>query len=241
MSRANNNVQLASYAEAVETCSYGFQGSRAFYDQLRDYLRTQDEPCIDRILEHPGLKVYEVSPSLGLSPGDFLAPISGVTLKEILLHGTDINNGAKCQSALNTVTLVVLEGFPSPGQIEMLGRRFSLRPELFLRHLGLTDDHDSADCTYTLPSLPSCHKNIAHVRMASIGQAEFRGHWNHHLAQERVKARGACRTWRQSLLNHAMYGASILRGVHLYNDKTFHVEHGVSLSVHKEGGDWTSK
>jgi hypothetical protein len=127
--------------------------------------------------------------------------------------------------------IVVVEGLPSPTCIETLAPRLNLRPELFLGHLGLIDMANSGPLSSALPTLPSRRSNIVHVRMAAIGCAESPVSWLGGISDERSRSDKLCHDWRDALFRGGHYGATMIRKVHLHDEKTFHVEHVVSMSV----------
>jgi hypothetical protein len=138
--------------------------------------------------------------------------------------------------------IVVVDGFLSPNSVDALGMKFRIRPELFISHLDFTARNSHENFAFAASNLPSSQISTTQLRMVSIGsaQAETRRSGNLDVASRLAKSQS--RSWRAELIERKEDQRSIIRDVHLHNQKTFSLEHLVSISFAKdEHGCWIGK
>lgn len=232
-----------TYIAQIQSCARGFQGSQAFFDQLTDFLRFEHrDPGMK--LQAPKLYRVHTTQDLAIYGEGTTVPLVEVPIDDLpsLERRKDERSsrsavtkpsvGASKVSYRGASThIAVVEGLPSPACIEALAPRLQLRPELFLGHLGLNEVANSGHLSSALPTLPSRRSNIVHVRMAVIGCAESPVSWLGGMSEERSRADRLCHDWRNILFRNGHYGATMIRKVHLHDDRMFHVEQLMSMSV----------
>ena len=192
--------------------------SSLYYKQLLDYLES-DVGHGSSLLQTP--RYYELERSI--------APSGEGRVYNEITPG----------SARYHPSIAVLEGFPSPQSIGIIGANEMVRPELFIGHLDFSRSISSSRRFFELPSLPSDRSNAIHIRLPTlgtsvIGETALKSHLH-----SRIQADEKCVAFESQLFRGKHFGATRFRKVHLHNSQMFSLEQMVSFSVtQRENEPW---
>jgi hypothetical protein len=231
------------YTRLIRSCAFGFPGSKAYYDQLVDYIK-QASPSLQDPSTH--WRCYRVGPPDGST--------SSMTA-DLAITTCDVKSVAPtteaCSSRVILETPVVLQspsyivavdGFLSPSAVEALGTKFKIRPEMFISHLDFAARHSHETFAFATSNLPSSRISTIQIRMTSIGSAQASVPMPENLEAVSSTAKGLCRTWKTELLVKKEDGHSIIRDMHVHDDRMFSIEHFVSINFSRNlAGTWNGE
>ncbi|KAI1500560.1 hypothetical protein F5X99DRAFT_429367 [Biscogniauxia marginata] len=129
-------------------------------------------------------------------------------------------------------TVVVLEGFPSPWCIALLGSKWPIRPEFFIGHLPLNDGGH-----YELPTLPSLHDNLARVHYVTLVKPLLDYRDTYYISRRRSDLTALCLRQEKRLVKDRKYGETRFRRVNLHDSQLYSIEQTISLTVVVEDAD----
>lgn len=207
------------YSRYIKRCFVRQVDSSLYYKQLLDYLES-DVGHGSSLLQAP--RYYELERRIA-SSGDVRV------FNEIVPDG----------SARKNPFIAVLEGFPSPECISIIGANEMVRPELFIGHLDFSRSLSSSQRFFELPSLPSDCSNIIHIRLLTLGTTMVRETALKSHAHNRIQSDEKGVAFEHQLFRGKQYGATRFRKVHLHNSQIFSLEQMVSFSVtQRENEPW---
>ncbi|KAJ3541339.1 hypothetical protein NM208_g4656 [Fusarium decemcellulare] len=145
----------------------------------------------------------------------------------------------------DSFALLLLQGYPSPDWINILGARFNIEPEFFQRHLSLSPDmrHPTARL------IPSYNSNMASLPITTIGFGQCDGslaggHDQGNLEKLRRTESARMRDYTSKLASLSspslVPGDPIVRDYHVHSSGYFSLRQNVSLHFHplKHGRGW---
>jgi hypothetical protein len=229
------------YTRLIRSCAFGFPGSKAYYDQLVDYIKQASASLQDPSTHW---RCYRVGPPDGSSkPADLaittcdvksVAPTTEACSSRVILESSVVLESPSY--------IVAIDGFLSPSAVEALGTKFKIRPEMFISHLDFAARHSHETFAFATSNLPSSRISTIQLRMASIGSAQASVPMPESLEAVSSAAKKLCRTWRTGLLEKKEDGHSIIRDMHVHDDRIFSIEHFVSINFSRNlGGTWTGE
>jgi hypothetical protein len=240
---------LTPYSQLVQSCAIGYPGSKAFYDQLVDYVKQAPASLQDPFTRW---KAYRIS--LSDSSSKRLFPTShAVTVCDAadvppaveacsMRVVTDPSRNTPDPNSHPCPHIVLVDGFLSPNSVDALGMKFRIRPELFISHLDFTARNSHESFAFATSNLPSSQITTVQLRMVSIGSAQAGTRRSESLDVASRLAKSQSRAWRADLLERKEDQRSIIRDIHLHNQKTFSLEHLLSISFAKdEYGCWIGR
>lgn len=229
------------YTRLIRSCAFGFPGSKAYYDQLVDYIRQASASLQDPSTHW---RCYRVGPPEGSSkPADLAITTCDVKSVPPTTEPCSSRVILETPVALQSPShIVAVEGFLSPSAVEALGMKFKIRPEMFISHLDFAARHSHETFAFARSNLPSSHISTIQLRMASIGSAQANVAMPENLEAVSSTAKRLCRAWRNELLEKREDGHSIIRDMHVHDDRVFSMEHFVSINFSRNlAGTWTGE
>ncbi|KAI1362815.1 hypothetical protein F5Y08DRAFT_354918 [Xylaria arbuscula] len=212
------SVDPETYIEFIKSCYYIHPNSFSYYNRLIDHLRdtSLQQPIPQSRLQE--LKAFEV-----------LAPIEHNAYPNLFpFQETTWANDC------HRPKIIILEGFPSPSSIALLGTKWQIRPEFFISHLPVT--HGSL---YEIPSPLYLRNNLVRVHFVSLFKSMFDRSVTFSITKQRSELEQLCKKQEKELIGDRKYGATRFRRVNLHDSQVSSIEQTISMTVAEGANGWT--
>lgn len=141
------------------------------------------------------------------------------------------------------VQVLFVRGFLTPDWISLLGSKYSLDPELILRHLDFfaTSTHRHL---YSNPSLASTNNNIIQLCVTTIFHKDKTSKVSIHddvMLEHRKVQCDELASYKRKIRTLASCGESLVRDYYTLDDQYSVCEQRISICIVKNGEGWLSK
>jgi hypothetical protein len=217
--RTHDDRYRSAYIEFIQSCYRYHPEAFSYYDQLVDFInhdfRTEPQPP-----QKPTL--FELQASFEAEEQfPFVA--------------------AEWERTPRQPRVAVLEGFPSPSSIALLGAKLLVRPEFFIGHLFAGFQHSRQLRFYEFPTLPSRQSNVVSIHFTSLVKPLVNGATLDSYLAKRKEVEDAIRRCDKTLFNEGPFGATRFRAINQHDSYFCSVEQTVSLTVVMDRDQWVGK
>lgn len=214
-----------TYIEYIESCFRNYPESLAYYEPLKEHLEAGTG------------RQYTTLQSVSLFQ------VASCHEEEHRFPRLYPFDRVEWSSEAQRPRIAVIEGFPSPESIGLLGAKYLIRPEFFIGNLRLTRSRVAPSHSYDLPTIPSLQANLIRIRFASavrdlkdpIAQTSTQ------LSRQRSDLAKAFSRYDQGLTNNRRYGDTRFRRIYQHDSRTFSIEQAIFMTISQVGEQWTGK
>jgi len=133
----------------------------------------------------------------------------------------------------DSARIVFIRGYSSREWLLQVGAQYRVDPEYFRRHMDFLQTSDF----YDLPALPSCSRNILHLRLVTICVRELP--WTQTEIEElRREEAASVKRYQRRLGENGLVGESVVRNFSVHDASTFTLEQDITICVKRKNGGW---